>query len=103
MRIPIRDPFVKQVFQSAADAYQMTPVIRISSPGSGPIYLFKIFKSPCVSVGCTDMYTNIHSLNEFARIDLLYKAFVCIYNIINTFTEYKNDNKLLHPFKISYR
>ena len=84
-RIPVSDPFVKQVEQSAKETFG-TAIINVSSAGTGPIHSFvKLLNAPCVSVGSTYVYARIHSPNEFARIDLLNKTTKCIGNIIEKF------------------
>ena len=84
-RTPISDPFVRQVEQAAKEIFG-SAIISVSSAGTGPMYSFsKVFKAPCISVGCTYMFARIHSPNEFARIDLLNKATKCIGKIMERF------------------
>jgi acetylornithine deacetylase/succinyl-diaminopimelate desuccinylase-like protein len=85
-RTSINDRFVKQVEESAKEVFG-TVIISISSAGTGPMYLFsKIFNVPCISIGCTYIFSRIHSPNEFARIDLLNKMTKCIGGIMEKFS-----------------
>jgi acetylornithine deacetylase/succinyl-diaminopimelate desuccinylase-like protein len=87
-RTPINLLFVKQVKDSAAEAFGVEPIVSVSSSGTGPMHSFvKILGAPCVSVGSTSIYARIHSPNEFARIDLLNKATKCIAVIIEKFSK----------------
>ena len=87
-RTPLNQPFVKQVKDSAAEAFGVEPIVSVSSSGTGPMHSFvKILGVPCVSVGSTSIYARIHSPNEFARIDLLNKATKCIAVIIEKFSK----------------
>ncbi len=70
--------FVTQVQNSVKEIFG-DAIISVSSAGTGPMYSFyEILKSPCISVGCTYIYSRIHSPNEFARLDYLNKTIKCI-------------------------
>jgi acetylornithine deacetylase/succinyl-diaminopimelate desuccinylase-like protein len=87
-RTPLNHRFVKQVKDSAAEAFGVEPIVSVSSSGTGPMHSFaKILGAPCVSVGSTSIYARIHSPNEFARIDLLNKATKCIAVIMEKFSK----------------
>ena len=81
MRAARTDPshyFVTQVQNSVKEIFG-DAIISVSSAGTGPMYSFyEILKSPCISVGCTYIYSRIHSPNEFARLDYLNKTIKCI-------------------------
>jgi acetylornithine deacetylase/succinyl-diaminopimelate desuccinylase-like protein len=96
-RTPINHPFVKLIEEVAREMFK-TPIVRVSSAGTGPMYYFhKILKAPCVCVGGTYTNSKIHSANEFARMDLLSKATEFLILIMKRFgaNEEKN-NILLH-------
>jgi acetylornithine deacetylase/succinyl-diaminopimelate desuccinylase-like protein len=85
-RSPLNHPFVMQTQESAMNIFGATPVMHLSSSGAGPMHIFvRTFKIPCVSIGCTYIFSNIHSHNEYARIDLLNKTTKWIANIIKRF------------------
>lgn len=74
--------FVKYIQDSATEIFG-NAVLSFSSAGTGPMYPFhEILKSPCISIGCTYVYSRIHSPNEFARLDLLNKAIKCITRVM---------------------
>ena len=80
------DPFVRTVVGAAFAAFNQKPIINLSSAGSGPMSLLvESTKAPCVAVGCSDMYSNIHSYNEFARIPLLKLGTKLMIELINRF------------------
>jgi len=83
----ISDPFVSQV-KDAADKIYGKSILSVSSAGTGPMYAFAdVLKAPCVSIGCTHMYSRIHSPNEFARLDLIKKTTKCMCLIIEKFAK----------------
>jgi acetylornithine deacetylase/succinyl-diaminopimelate desuccinylase-like protein len=86
-RTHFKDPFVQLVKISAETIFKQRSVINISSAGSGPMSLISnCSKIPCVAVGCTSIFSNIHSINEFATIELLYKGIDLIKSIILNFS-----------------
>lgn len=81
------DPFVQTV-RDAADASFGSSILSVSSAGTGPVFAFgETLCAPCVLVGSTHVYANIHSPNEFARTDLLRKATKCICRIMQGFSK----------------
>lgn len=85
-RTKFKDPFVDIVKKSARLIFGRNPVVNLSSAGSGPMYLLvQSLKVPCVAVGCSYIFSNIHSHNEYARIDLLSRGTRLIMEIISRF------------------
>ncbi len=85
-RTKFTDPFVKTVISSGRVIFGSNPIINLSSAGSGPMSLLvQSTKAPCVAIGCSDIFSNIHSFNEFAKIELLYLGTKLISEIINRF------------------
>jgi len=73
--------------RAAADVSFGNSILNVSNAGTGPMHSFvKILKSPCVSIGCTYIFSRIHSPNEFARVDLLRKTTKCMYKILENFS-----------------
>jgi acetylornithine deacetylase/succinyl-diaminopimelate desuccinylase-like protein len=71
-RTKFTNPFVNIVANSATVTFGSKPIINLSSAGSGPMSLLvELTRAPCIAIGCSDIFSNIHSFNEFARIDLL--------------------------------
>jgi acetylornithine deacetylase/succinyl-diaminopimelate desuccinylase-like protein len=84
-RTDVNDPFVRTVSESAHEVYGDAK-ISVSSPATGPMYSFsKSLKVPCISIGSTFVYSNMHSPNEFARSDLLLKTTKCVCSIMDRF------------------
>ncbi len=82
-RTSLNDPFVKIVEDSAREIYDNKIVKTISSPGTGPMYVFdKILNAPSISIGSTHVFSKIHSPNEYTRVDLLIKTTRCIKKIM---------------------
>jgi acetylornithine deacetylase/succinyl-diaminopimelate desuccinylase-like protein len=81
-RTSISHPLVHIVIEAATEAFG-TSITSVSAAGTGPMYYFnKVLNVPCISVGSTYIYANIHSPNEFARIDLLRKTIKCMSKIM---------------------
>jgi acetylornithine deacetylase/succinyl-diaminopimelate desuccinylase-like protein len=76
-------PFVKIVRNSAERIFGAKAIVNLSSAGSGPMNTFvEVLKCPCIAVGCTSIFANIHSYDEHARIDLLNKGTKCFTSLI---------------------
>jgi acetylornithine deacetylase/succinyl-diaminopimelate desuccinylase-like protein len=85
-RTPFTDPFVGVVMKSAERVFGWRPIVNLSSAGSGPMRIFmELLRCPCIAAGCTSMFANIHSQNEYARIDLLNKGTKFIIDVIKNF------------------
>jgi acetylornithine deacetylase/succinyl-diaminopimelate desuccinylase-like protein len=81
-RIPYNDPFVNLVNETTNEMFGET-VLNVSSAGTGPMHSFrKILNAPSISLGCTFVYSKIHSPNEYAKIDLLVSITKCLCKII---------------------
>jgi di/tripeptidase len=58
-------------------------ILNISSPGTGPMYLFRKYLAvDSICIGSTILPNKMHSPNEFAYIDLLNKTTKCFIEII---------------------
>jgi acetylornithine deacetylase/succinyl-diaminopimelate desuccinylase-like protein len=78
--------FVTQIVDPAARKSFGKSIINISNSGTGPMHSFAtILKAPCVSIGSTYIFSQIHSPNEFARLDLLRKTTKCMCHIMDKF------------------
>jgi acetylornithine deacetylase/succinyl-diaminopimelate desuccinylase-like protein len=67
-KIPIDHPFVGLVNRANKKVYGHDLVLHVTSPGSGPLYLFSEHV-PMVSIGCSDFDSRAHSPNESIAID----------------------------------
>jgi acetylornithine deacetylase/succinyl-diaminopimelate desuccinylase-like protein len=66
-KTPVDHPFVEIVKRANQKIYGDLR-IHITSPGSGPLYLFKEYV-PMVSIGCSDFESRGHSPNESISVD----------------------------------
>ncbi|MFX0200765.1 MAG: M20/M25/M40 family metallo-hydrolase, partial [Candidatus Hodarchaeota archaeon] len=70
-RTPFDHPFVDVVKKATQAVHGHEPRVHITSPGSGPLYLFEGL-CPFVSVGCGDYDSRGHAPNESIPLDLFY-------------------------------
>lgn len=78
-RTNYRDPFAQAAIKAAEKVYQKKPVIELSSPGTGPLYLFtRRYKMPSVDIGVSAVDGGIHAPNENLRLDLFEKGILWI-------------------------
>ncbi|MGY5874760.1 MAG: M20/M25/M40 family metallo-hydrolase [Candidatus Thorarchaeota archaeon] len=67
-KTPVDHPFVQLTSRATEKVFGHELVIQPTSPGSGPLYLFKEYV-PMVSIGCGDFDSRAHSPNESISID----------------------------------
>jgi acetylornithine deacetylase/succinyl-diaminopimelate desuccinylase-like protein len=90
-KTPIDNPYVKMVVESASKIFNGI-ILNISSPGTGPMYLFKeILNVDSICIGSTILPNKLHSPNEYAELDLLNKGTKCFIEIIKNFTSVKKN------------
>ncbi len=81
-RTPLTNEYVELVVNAAKKIFNDV-ILNISSPGTGPMYMFKKFLSvDSICIGSTILPNKMHSPNEFTNIDLLNKATKCFIEII---------------------
>lgn len=69
-RTPPGHPFVKAAVEAAEQEYRKPPIVKISSPGTGPMHIFhKSLKAPMICIGIGYAYSRQHSPNENIRIE----------------------------------
>jgi len=74
-RTPYTDLYVNIVRNSAESTFGSKSTINLSSAGTGPMNIFvEMLKCPCIAVGCTPLFANIHSYDEYPRIELMNKG-----------------------------
>lgn len=81
-KTPVDHPFVQVVDRANKAVYGHDLVIHPTSPGSGPLYLFKEYV-PMVSIGCGDFYSGAHSPNESIKLENYTLAMKRIVSIID--------------------
>ncbi len=67
-KTPVDHPFVEIVNRANLRIFGHSLIIHPTSPGSGPLYLFKDLV-PMVSIGCGDYNSRAHSPNESILLD----------------------------------
>jgi acetylornithine deacetylase/succinyl-diaminopimelate desuccinylase-like protein len=81
-RTPLNNPYVNLVINAAKKIFSDV-ILNISSPGTGPMYMFKKYLSvDSICIGSTIIPNKMHSPNEFTNIDLLNKTTKCFIEII---------------------
>ena len=89
-RTPIGNEYVNLVAEAAKKIFKDV-IINISSPGTGPMFLFKKYLSvDSICIGSTILPNKMHSPNEFTNIDLLNKTTKCFIEIIKDISNKKN-------------
>jgi acetylornithine deacetylase/succinyl-diaminopimelate desuccinylase-like protein len=85
-RTPYTDPFAQSAIRAARSVYKKEPIVRLSSPGTGPLYVFtRRYKMPSVDIGVSGEDAAIHAPNENLRLDLLEKGMFWIADTIEGF------------------
>lgn len=88
-RTPLNNEYVSLVVRAAKKIFNDV-ILNISSPGTGPMYMFKKFLSvDSICIGSTILPNKMHSPNEFTNIDLLNKATKCFIEIIKEISKKK--------------
>lgn len=85
-RTSYRDPFAQAAIKAAEKVYEKKPVVEISSPGTGPLYIFtRRYKMPSVDIGVSAMDGGIHAPNENLRFDLMEKGILWVAETVELF------------------
>ena len=86
-RTSYKDPFAQAAIKAAAKVYQKEPVVELSSPGTGPLYLFtRRYKMPSVDIGVSAEDSGIHAPNENLRLDLLQNGILWVAETMEIFS-----------------
>ncbi len=87
-RTPMENKYVNIVVDAAKKVFNDV-ILNISSPGTGPVYVFKkILGVDSICIGNTILPNKMHSPNEFTNIDLLNKGTKCFIEIIKSIAKY---------------
>ncbi|MDV3293631.1 MAG: M20/M25/M40 family metallo-hydrolase [Nitrososphaerales archaeon] len=68
--------------EAAQAVYGTKPVVTVSSPGTGPMYLFE---APCVAIGGGSPFSHAHAPNENLRLDLFVKGMKWVADTVERF------------------
>ena len=87
-RTPYGHPFAQAAVRAAKDVFAREPVVRLSDPGTGPLYIFtRRYKMPGIDIGVAAEDAAIHAPNENLRLDLLEKGMLWVAETIELFCE----------------
>jgi acetylornithine deacetylase/succinyl-diaminopimelate desuccinylase-like protein len=85
-RTSYRDPWASAAIKAGEEVYGMKSVIELSSPGTGPLYVFtKRYGVPSLDIGVSPHDAALHAPNENIRLDLLEKGMVWIAQTIENY------------------
>ena len=85
-RTPYRHPFAQAAIIAADKVYGRKPVVELSSPGTGPLYVFtRRYGMPSVDIGVSAEDGGIHAPNENLKLENLRKGIVWIAETIEQF------------------
>jgi acetylornithine deacetylase/succinyl-diaminopimelate desuccinylase-like protein len=69
---------------AAEEVYKTPAIVQVSSPGTGPMYLFE---APCVAIGGGHAFSNAHAPNENKELEFLVKGMKWVADTVNRFAE----------------
>ena len=70
--------------EAATEVYEKKPVVQVTSPGTGPMF---VFKAPCVAIGGGYSFSRAHAPNENVRLDLFVKGMKWVAGTVNRFAK----------------
>ncbi len=86
-RTAFTDPFAQAAIQAAEKVYQKKPIVELSSPGTGPLYIFtRRYKMPSVDIGVSALDGGIHAPNENLGLDALHKGMLWVAETMERFS-----------------
>lgn len=77
-----KEPIAMAARESAKAVYGTSPVVTVSSAGTGPMYLFE---APSVAIGGGHPFSHAHAPNENVRLDLFAKGMKWVADTVNRF------------------
>ena len=86
-RTSYKDPFAQAAIRAAETTYGVKPIIELSSPGTGPLYLFtRRYKMPSVDIGVSSQGSAIHAPNENLGLENLRKGMLWVAETMELFS-----------------
>ncbi|MDE1853536.1 MAG: M20/M25/M40 family metallo-hydrolase [Thaumarchaeota archaeon] len=86
-RTSYKDPFAQAAIQAAEKVYGKKPVVELSSPGTGPLYLFtRRYSMPSADIGVSAEDGGIHAPNENLKLEDLRKGMIWIAETMELFS-----------------
>ena len=81
-----RHPFAQAAIHAAEKVYGKKPIVELSSPGTGPLYIFtRRYHMPSVDIGVSAEDGGIHAPNENLKLENLRKGMLWIAETIELF------------------
>ena len=85
-RTSYRDPFAQAAIRAAEKVYGRKAVVELSSPGTGPLYIFtRRYNMPSVDIGVSSEDGGIHAPNENLKLEQLEKGIYWIAETMELF------------------
>jgi acetylornithine deacetylase/succinyl-diaminopimelate desuccinylase-like protein len=85
-RTSYKNPFAQAAIRTAEKIYGKKPIVELSSPGTGPLYIFtRRYKMPSVEIGVSAMDGGIHAPNENLKLEDLQKGICWIAETMDLF------------------
>ena len=85
-RTSYKDPFAQAAVRAAEMTYGIKPIVELSSPGTGPLFLFtRRYKVPSVDIGVSAEDSAIHAPNENLRLEQFRKGIFWIAETMELF------------------
>jgi acetylornithine deacetylase/succinyl-diaminopimelate desuccinylase-like protein len=86
-RTSYKDPFAQAAMGAAEKVYKKKPVVELSSPGTGPLYVFtRRYKMPSVDIGVSAQDGGIHAPNENLKLENLKNGILWVAETIEQFS-----------------
>jgi acetylornithine deacetylase/succinyl-diaminopimelate desuccinylase-like protein len=86
-RTSYKDPFAQAAIRAAEKVYGKKPVVELSSPGTGPLYIFtRRYKMPSVDIGVSAMDGGIHAPNENLKLENLRNGMLWVAETMEQFS-----------------
>jgi acetylornithine deacetylase/succinyl-diaminopimelate desuccinylase-like protein len=74
-RTSYKDPFAQAAIRAGEKVYGKKPLVELSSPGTGPLYVFtRRYRMPSVDIGVSAMDAGLHAPNENLRLENMKKG-----------------------------
>jgi acetylornithine deacetylase/succinyl-diaminopimelate desuccinylase-like protein len=85
-RVSYKSPWAQAAVKAAKETFGVDPVIELSSPGTGPLYVFtRGYGAPAIDMGFAPHDDSIHAPNENLRLDYLEKGMLWMAQTIENY------------------
>jgi acetylornithine deacetylase/succinyl-diaminopimelate desuccinylase-like protein len=86
-RTSYKNPFANAAIRAAEKTYGKKPIVELSSPGTGPLYLFtRRYNMPSVDIGVSALDGGIHAPNENLKLENLRRGMCWIAETMEMFS-----------------